>query len=61
MNFLCSLGILLIARAVSEMKYHPAASLKGFCCGLTVEHTRGILQDAEGEAVTLAGSANDLL
>lgn len=35
MNFLCSWGILLIARGVSEMKDHPAASLRGFCCGLT--------------------------
>lgn len=61
MNFLCSCGILLLARAVSEMKDHPAASLKGFCCGLAVEHTRGIWQGAEGEAVTLADSANDLL
>lgn len=60
-NVLCSWGILLIARAVSEMKDHPAASLKGFCCGLTVWHTRGILQGAEGEAVTLADSAADLL
>lgn len=60
MNFLCSWGILLIARAVSEMKAHPTASLKGFCCGLTVEHTRGILQGAEGETITLPDSANDL-
>lgn len=43
-----AVGEFSIARPVSEMKDYPTASLKGFCCKLTVEHTRGILQGAEG-------------